>query len=85
VQADFDFMEKMKEIVGFTQTRSIQTDTTTLKVIVRDEKAFSKITSRLEQQKLKILSVNKAEPTLEDVYISLVGRGFEEQEAQSSE
>jgi ABC-2 type transport system ATP-binding protein len=84
VQADFEFMEKMKDIVGYTQTRSIQTDTTTLKVIVRDEAAFSKITSKLEQQKLKILSMNKAEPTLEDVYISLVGRGFEEQEAQSS-
>jgi ABC-2 type transport system ATP-binding protein len=84
VQADFDFMEKMKDVVGYSQTRSIQTDTTTLKVIVRDEATFSKITSKLEQQKLKILSINKAEPTLEDVYISLVGRGFEEQEAENS-
>jgi ABC-2 type transport system ATP-binding protein len=84
VQADFGFMEKMKDVVGYSQTRSIQTDTTTLKVVVRDEATFSKITSKLEQQKLKILSVNKAEPTLEDVYISLVGRGFEEQEAENS-
>jgi ABC-2 type transport system ATP-binding protein len=83
VQADFAFIEKMKDIVGYSQTRSIQTDTTTLKVIARDEAAFSKITSQLEKQKLKILSVNKAEPTLEDVYISLVGRGLEE-EAQNS-
>jgi hypothetical protein len=37
--------------------------------------------SQLEEQKLKILSANKAEPTLEDVYISLVGRGLEEAEA----
>ena len=81
VQADFGFMENMKGIVGYSQTRSIQTDTTTLKVIVRDEPVFSKITLKLEQQKLKILTINKADPTLEDVYISLVGRGFEEQEA----
>jgi ABC-2 type transport system ATP-binding protein len=82
VQADFGFMEKMSGVVGYSQTRSIQTDTTTLKVVVRDERVFSKITSTLEEQKLKVLSVNKAEPTLEDVYISLVGRGFEEGETR---
>jgi ABC-2 type transport system ATP-binding protein len=84
VQADFGFMQKMEGIVGYSQTRSIQTDTTTLKVMVRDEPIFSAITSKLEEQKLKILSINKAEPTLEDVYISLVGRGFEEKEAANS-
>lgn len=79
VQADFGFMEKMAGIVGSSQTRSIQTNTTTLKVMVRDEDVFSKILAKLEQQKLKILAINKAEPTLEDVYISLCGRGFEDQ------
>lgn len=84
VQADFGFLERMKGVVGYSQTRSIQTDTTTLKVVVQDDAVFSDITSKLEEQKLKILAVNKAEPTLEDVYISLVGRGFEEQEAPTS-
>jgi len=79
VQADFSFMEKMAGMIGFSQTRSIQTDTTTLKVMVRDEPIFSKILAKLEEQKLKILAINKAEPTLEDVYISLVGRGFEQE------
>jgi hypothetical protein len=72
-------MEKMEGVVGYSQTRSIQTDTTTLKVMVRDERVFSEILSKLGGQELKILSSNKAEPTLEDVYISLVGRGFEEE------
>ncbi len=84
VQADFGFMEKLDGVVGYSQTRSIQTDTTTLKVMVRDDKIFSGITSKLQEQKLKILSVNKAEPTLEDVYISLVGRGFEEEAGATS-
>jgi len=84
VQADFSFMEKMAGIVGYSQTRSIQTDTTALKVMVSEEPIFEEITSKLEEQKLKILSINKAEPTLEDVYISLVGRGFEEEEGRSS-
>lgn len=81
VQADFSFIEKMGRVVGYSQTRSIQTNTTTLKIMVHDESILSKITSKIEEQKLKILSINKAEPTLEDVYISLVGRGFEEEEA----
>jgi ABC-2 type transport system ATP-binding protein len=84
VQADFGFVDKMDGIVGYSQTRSIQSDTTAFKVMVRKESIFSEILSKLEEQKLKILSTNKAEPTLEDVYISLVGRGFEEQEAGSS-
>jgi ABC-2 type transport system ATP-binding protein len=84
VQADFGFMDKLEGVVGYSQTRSIQTDTTTLKVMVRDEKVFSKITSKLQEQKLKILSESKAEPTLEDVYISLVGRGFEEDAGATS-
>lgn len=78
VQADFSFVEGMKGVVGYSQTRSIQTDTTSFKVMVTEEKIFAKIKSKLEEQELKILAVNKAEPTLEDVYISLVGRGFEE-------
>lgn len=81
VRADFSFIDDLGGVVGYSQTRSIQTDTTTLKVMVHDESILSKITSKIEGQKLKILSVNKAEPTLEDVYISLVGRGFEEEEA----
>jgi ABC-2 type transport system ATP-binding protein len=79
VSADFSFMEKMAGIVGYSSTRSIQTDTTTLKVMVQNESTFSRITSTLEKQNLKILSVTRAEPTLEDVYISLCGRGFEEE------
>ena len=82
VQADFSFMEKITGVIGFSQTRSIQTDTTTLKVMVRDEPIFSEILAKLEEQKLKILAINKAEPTLEDVYISLVGRGFEQEGAE---
>jgi ABC-2 type transport system ATP-binding protein len=82
VQADFSFMEKMAGVIGFSQTRSIQTDTTTLKVMVRDEPIFSKVLAKLEGQKLKILAINKAEPSLEDVYISLVGRGFEQEGAE---
>ncbi len=85
VQADFGFLGRMKGVVGYSQTRSIQTDTTSFKVMVTDEATFALIRSKLEEQGLKILAVNRAEPTLEDVYISLVGRGFEESAGSSHE
>jgi ABC-2 type transport system ATP-binding protein len=83
VQADFAFIDKVAGVIGYSETRNIQTDTTTLKIMVKDEAVFSNIMSRLKEDKLKVLSINEAEPTLEDVYISLVGRGFEE-EAETS-
>ena len=79
MQADLGFLEKAAGVVGFSQTRNIQTDTTTLRIMVRDEVVLSSVTKRLEGQKLRVLAANEVEPTLEDVYICLVGRGFEEE------
>jgi len=85
VQADFSFLDHIKGVIGYSQTRSIQTDTTSFKVMLTEERIFADIMSKLEAQNLKVLSTNKAEPTLEDVYISLVGRGFEEEEGPDHE
>jgi ABC-2 type transport system ATP-binding protein len=79
MQADLSFLDKAAGVVGFSQTRNIQTDTTTLRIMVRDEAILASVTKKLEEQKLKISSANEVEPTLEDVYICLVGRGFEEE------
>ena len=83
VQADFGVVETMKGVVGFSETRNIQTGTTTLKVMVNDSKVFSTIESTLNKQDLKVLSLNESEPTLEDVYIKLVGKGFAEVEEKT--
>jgi len=83
VQADFGFIGNMQGVVGFSEVRNIQTGVTTLKVMVRDEKVFSEIETRLNAEKLKVLSVNETEPTLEDVYIRLVGKGFAEVEEKT--
>jgi ABC-2 type transport system ATP-binding protein len=80
VQADFSFVEGIDGVIGYSQTRSIQTDTTSFKVMLAEEAVFSTIVEKLEAQNLKILSTSEVEPTLEDVYISLVGRGFGERE-----
>lgn len=83
VQADFGFIGNMQGVVGFSEVRNIQTGVTTLKVMVRDEKVFSEIETRLNAEKLKVLSVNETEPTLEDVYVRLVGKGFAEVEEKT--
>lgn len=82
-QADMSFIEKMSGVVGYSETRNIQTDITNLKVMVRDKRIISDVESRLTAQKLKVLSTNETEPTLEDVYVKLVGKGFEEVEEKA--
>jgi ABC-2 type transport system ATP-binding protein len=84
IQADFSFIQKMRGIVGYSETRNIQTGITSLKVMVRNEKVFSDIMSKLSEEKVKVLSINETEPTLEDVYIRLVGKGFEEAEEKAN-
>lgn len=81
---NLDFLKAIEGIIGFTQTRNIQTGITTLKVVASDESTLSKIVTRMKRQNLKVLSMSETEPTLEDVYISLVGKGFEEAEAADS-
>jgi len=83
ISVNFSFLDNMQGVVGYSQTRNIQTGITTLKVMTRDESVFSDIESQLNKENLKVLSINKTDPTLEDVYISLVGKGFEEGEASN--
>ncbi|MDH7564249.1 MAG: ABC transporter ATP-binding protein [Candidatus Bathyarchaeota archaeon] len=83
IQIDFSFIEKVKGIIGYSETRNIQTGVTHLRVMVDDRRVFAEIESKLTEAKLKVLSVNETEPTLEDVYIRLVGKGFEEAEEKA--
>ena len=84
IQADFSFIQKIRGIVGYSETRNIQTGNTSLKVMAQNEKVFSDIISKLSEEKVKVLSINETEPTLEDVYIRLVGKGFEEAEEKAN-
>ena len=47
-----------------------------LKFILRDESAISSVVQALTSQEASILSLQKHEPTLEDVFIKLVGRSL---------
>src|SRR6059058_5685141 len=50
---------------------------TELTFILEDEAPVAEILSAITAQGAKVHALRKTEPTLEDVFISMVGRGFE--------
>ncbi|HKZ55139.1 MAG TPA: ABC transporter ATP-binding protein [Anaerolineales bacterium] len=52
----------------------------TLEVVLEDESILSPIVSQLALQDIKLRSLQKCEPTLEDVFVQLVGRSMAEVE-----
>ncbi|MDQ3707146.1 MAG: ABC transporter ATP-binding protein [Chloroflexota bacterium] len=51
-----------------------------LKFILRDESAISSVVQALTSQEASILNLQKHEPTLEDVFIKLVGRSLTDED-----
>jgi len=64
-------------VVGLSQTDNIETGVTALKLVLEDESAMSDVLSKIRENGCRVLNMGKSEPTLEDVYISLVGTGME--------
>ena len=64
-------------VENFTFVDDDDKNVTTLKFVLSDESAVSDIVSELLKEHAKIISLQKTEPTLEDVFIKLVGKGFE--------
>jgi ABC-2 type transport system ATP-binding protein len=50
---------------------------TELKFILESDSAISQVTDALETDGTKIISLSKTEPSLEDVFVALVGKGLE--------
>jgi ABC-2 type transport system ATP-binding protein len=62
---------------SFSSSKNAEGSVTTLRFVLEDESPVSDIVSTVVNQGSKILSLQKTEPTLEDVFIKLVGRGLE--------
>ncbi len=62
---------------NFTFFDDSEKELTSLKFVLSDESAVSDIVSMVLGRGAKIVSLQKTEPTLEDVFISMVGKGFE--------
>jgi len=67
----------MKGVKNFSKKDDASKNTTSLTFILEDEAAVSDILSAVQAQGAKIHYLQKSEPTLEDVFISMVGRGLE--------
>lgn len=67
----------MPGVESFTFVDDDEKNVTTLKFVLSDESAVSDIVSELLREHARIISLQKTEPTLEDVFIKMVGKGFE--------
>ena len=69
--------ESIPGVENFAAHDDPERNVTTLRFILKDESAVSEIVSRVLGQGSKILSVQKTEPTLEDVFVKMVGKGLD--------
>lgn len=83
VQLDVDMLKDkssfstIKGVKNFSYKDDIARGITSLTFIISDESAISDVLSILTSEKSRIRSMHKSEPTLEDVFISMVGKGLE--------
>jgi len=67
----------MQGVKNFSQKDDIGTNRSHLTFILEDEGPVAEILSSITLQGSKVHSLQKSEPTLEDVFISMVGRGLD--------
>ncbi|HUV61964.1 MAG TPA: ABC transporter ATP-binding protein [Thermoplasmata archaeon] len=74
---EIDGFDTIPGLNSYSQTKDVESSTTKLRFVVEDESCVSDIISKVVAEGSKITSLQKTEPTLEDVFIKLVGRGLE--------
>ncbi len=74
---EFDYLKEISGVIGISQIRHIDSDTTNLKLVVTEESVLSEITSAITSKGTRVTSTTRPEPTLEEVFIYLVGRGLQ--------
>jgi ABC-2 type transport system ATP-binding protein len=78
-----DAAEQVSDIRGVRQClhRHVE-DHTELELILEAEDVLALVISSLSENQARLLSLEKREPTLEDVFVTLVGRGLDEDTSQ---
>jgi ABC-2 type transport system ATP-binding protein len=76
-----DGVAELAQLTGVHQaTRSEMPNTVELKVALEEETAIGAVVQTVVTRGGKVLTMKKVEPTLEDVFIELVGRSLEEED-----
>ncbi len=74
--------QKISNLPGVHQCVFLaQPEAMQMKVLLEEESAIGLVVQRLVNTESHILSLEKVEPTLEDVFVTLVGRGLEPEES----
>ena len=73
---DIKPFESIPGVRNFAFQHDATTGTTDLTFILADEAIVADIVAEVPKCGSKIISVEKTEPTLEDVFVALVGRGL---------
>jgi len=74
---DLTTFSTLQGVKNFSHKDDIARNRSLLTSILEDEGPVAEILSTITSQGKKVHSLQKSEPTLEDVFISMVGRGFE--------
>ncbi len=72
-----NLLKDLKGIKAFSFNHKIDKSLTIIKIIVENESIISDVISKILNFKSKVISLRKIEPTLETVFMSLVGKGLE--------
>ena len=78
IQGGAYFLLSVEGVSGFSQTDEPSTGRIKLKVVLKEESALQNVLQAVISKGGKILALSKSDPTLEDVYIALVGKVFEQ-------
>lgn len=72
-----NLLKSLKGIKAFSFNHKNDKSLTIIKIIVENESIISDVISKILNLKSKVISLRKIEPTLETVFMSLVGKGLE--------
>jgi ABC-2 type transport system ATP-binding protein len=78
------FLNGMPDVTGFSSTVDEERGIATLRLLVEGEAAEAQAKKAVEGRGMKVYASWKQEPTLEEVFIKFVGRGFSESERDGS-
>ncbi len=76
-----EFLRDIDSVIGYTVKMSNVTGEARIRIVMSYED-ISRILDRLERHRIKILRIQQDRISLEDVFLKLVGRGLEDEEAK---
>jgi ABC-2 type transport system ATP-binding protein len=79
-----DNIASVPHVKGVTSTLDEERGVATVRFVVEEDEAIGQIAKMLAESGIKLLSSWRQAPTLEEVFVTLVGRGFTEREHENA-